>query len=615
MALLSTAFSGCVELLGEPGGDAAASSIAKKVVWTLDEDVMEDSDAKFEDLVKIRLEYTHKGASMPAEALTFRYRNANGELRENPGSQFTAAPQIREGDVITISGVNITSGLVVSRGDDVLAKRGNLDDQWFRIHNAPIPLFSKQQGVVNFDVDSSAGFRFNATGIPDETMTVHRAFANVQGRVTGPLAIKTLQPAAGPRIELTADLVADLDMLLEARITEDGQTYEAGMELRDFVGELDGLGTLQFNPAGQLTHTGESGRVFVDGHVYMWDDEHSRASNYEPEDMEHPWIDETEAYAEEPVDTEEPLEQWLVDFLVSLWSMEVAVGDDYRFHFGYDGSDAEVEFDYIIQIVAEETRDVAGKPMPAYRVSQLANLVVDLPNGVDATFDVVRGTYWVSKDSYLPLYSQISSSRSFSRADAETFLQALDEDIPYDLPETFVLVLSGEQILKMTSYSGDFTIAPIVGILLGNAGSYGMFGAPSMFLLPMRAAGTEASYAHSIPPAPMLGWHQDEFGDRLTVVQASNDGDWSDIAVRMTSFPQGEIFVTPTIDGEQRERVRVAYYGSDPVTWDPTPILAGDYLTFCVDGVIAPDIDIEILFNPSYQPLFATTFSSVGPCS
>ena len=614
LVLLSTAFSGCVELLGEPGDEMGASSIAKKVVWTLDEDAFEDSDASFEDIVKTRLEYTHKGASVPSESLTFRYLNAKGEPREHPATQFTAAPQIREGDVIAITGVNITSGLVVARGSDVLAKRGNLEDHWFRADNAPLPFYSTKAGAANFEVDSSGGFRFNATGITAEDMMVHRAFANVQGRVTGPLSITTLQPAAGPRIEISADLAADLEMLLEARITEDGNTYEAGMELRDFVGELDGLGTLQFNPSGRLTHTGDSGRVFVDGQIYMWDDNHSRASNYQPEDMDHPWINVNEAYAEEPVESEEPMEAWLVDFLTKLWSMEVAVGDDYRFHFEYDSMDAEVEFDYIIQIVQEEAREVGGKSMPAYRVSQLANLVVDFPNGIDATFDVVRGTYWVSKDSYLPLYAQISSSRSFNRADAETFLNALDEDVPYELPETFVLVLSGEQILKLTSYSGDFTIAPIVGILLGNAGSYGMFGAPSMFVLGSDL-GMEEEHAYAMPVAPMLGWHNDELADRLTVVQASNDGDWSDIAVRLTSFPQGPVYVTPMIGGMQREPILVEFYGSEPLTWERTPILAGDYLTFCVDGVVATDVDLEILFEPSYVPLFATRFASLGPCA
>lgn len=616
LALLSISFSGCVELLGEPGGESGTSAIAKKVVWSINEDSFDDSDATFEDFVKTRLEYTHQGAAMPAEAVMFRYVNENGQLRDNAGSQFTSAPQIREGDVITITGVNITSGLVVSRGDEVLAKRGNLEDKWFRVDGTPIPFFSTKAGAANFEVDSSAGFRFNATGIVAEDMTVHRAFANVQGRVTGPLAIKTLQPADGPRIEMTADLAADLDMLLEAKITEEGTTYEAGIELRDFIGELEGLGTLQFDPAGKLMRTGDSGNVFVDGQVYIWDDEHSRASNYQPDDMEHPWINVTEPYSEENVeDSDESVEAWLVDFLTKLWSMEVAVGDDYRFNFEYDGDDAAVQFDYIIQIVAEESREVGGKLLPAYRVSQLANLIVDFPNGVDATFDVVRGTYWVSKDSYLPIYAQISSSRSFNRADAEQFLKAVDEDVPYELPETFVLVLSGEQTLKLTSYSGDFTIAPIVGVLLGNAGSYGMFGAPSMFLLPMRAVGAQEEYEYAMPAAPMMGWQTDEVGDRMTVVQASNDGDWSQIAVRQTSYSQNDVFVTPTLNGVQHERRLVEFYGSEPLTWEHTPILAGDSLKFCVEGLLSQEVPIEILFEPSYVTMFSTTFSSVGPCT
>ncbi|HEX9816298.1 MAG TPA: hypothetical protein VGB18_04905, partial [Candidatus Thermoplasmatota archaeon] len=498
---------------------------------------------------------------------------------------------------------------------EVLAKRGNLDDKWFTIENVPVPFFSTKVGSANFEVDSSAGFRFNATGISAEDMTVHRAFANVQGRVTGPLSIKSLQPVAGPRIEVNADLTADLDMLLEARITEDGTTYEVGLELRDFVGELEGLGMLQFDPSGKLTRSGGSGHVFADGNVYMWDGEHSRASNHQPDDMEHPWINITEAYSEENVEDEESVEAWLVDFLTKLWSMEVAVGDDYRFNFEHDGDDASVQFDYIIQIVAEEPREVGGESMPSYRVSQLANLIVDFPNGVDATFDVVRGTYWVSKDSYLPIYAQISSSRSFNRADAEKFLMALDEDVPYELPETFVLVLSGEQILKLTSYSGDFTIAPIVGVLLGNAGSYGLMGAPSLFLMRATASGFDEEYGHAMPMAPALGWSVDEFGDRLTVVHASNDGDWSQIALRQTSYSQNALYVTPTINGVQQQRVHVEFYGSEPITYQYASILAGDSLTFCVDGVLEQDVQLEILFQPSHMPLFETTFSSVGPCT
>lgn len=615
LALLSTAFSGCVELLGEPGGESGTSVIAKKVVWSMDEDSMGDGDSTFEDFVKTRLEYTHKGATMPAEAVLFRYHSEKGQLRENAGSQFTAAPQIREGDVITISGVNITSGLVVSRGDEVLAERGSIDANWFTIDNTDVPFSSSKPGAANFELDSSAGFRFNATGITAEDMMVHRAFANVEGRVKGPMTIKTLLPAEGPRMELSADLAATLAMLLEAKITEEGNTYEAGMELRDFVGELDGLGTLQFDQSGKLLRTGDSAHIFVDGKFYMWDDEHSRASNHQPDDMEHPWINVSEPYTEEDVeDSSEPMEAWLREFLTKLWSMEVAVGDDYRFNFEYDGEEASVQFDYIIQIVAEESRDVGGKAMPAYRVSQLANLIVDFPNGVDATFDVVRGTYWVSKESYLPIYAQISSSRSFNRADAEKFLMALDEDVPYELPETFVLVLSGEQILRLTSYTGDFTIAPIVGVLLGNAGSYGMLGAPSMFLL-TGGIGSEESYGQAMPAPPMLGWNTDELGDRLTVVQASGDADWSQMAVRTMSDAENAIYVTPIIGGVQQQRRHVEFYGSEPITWEHTPILAGDSLTFCFDGVLAQGVMLQVLFEPSNTAMFETTFSSIGPCT
>ena len=61
--------------------------------------------------------------------------------------------------------------------------------------------------------------------------------------------------------------------------------------------------------------------------------------------------------------------------------------------------------------------------------------------------------------------------------------------------------------------------------------------------------------------------------------------------------------------------MHVGFYGSSPVTYARTPILAGDYLTFCLEGVSTSGVNIEILYDPTYETMFSQTFSQIGPCA
>src|SRR5687767_10486127 len=153
---------GCIiELPGADGPADKPAVITKKVVVTIEPDKMErDEDPRFEDYVKTRFEYRHEGSDAAADGVTAQFLDDKGTSVTLPLDRFTTQPTLRNGDVITISGANLTSGLVLRQGDQVLAQRGSFEADWFNIEGVPIPLTSTMPGTVDYKVDSEGKFEF-----------------------------------------------------------------------------------------------------------------------------------------------------------------------------------------------------------------------------------------------------------------------------------------------------------------------------------------------------------------------------------------------------------------------------------------------------------------------
>jgi hypothetical protein len=119
---LAVAFSGCVlpDFLGdsEPG----TSPIMKKAVLTIDSDDMDGE--RFSDYLKVSFSYVHEGSSASSSSVTFDFFDEDGKQRSRPASQYTSKGSIESGDIVVVTGVNITSGLVVRQGEKVPASCG-----------------------------------------------------------------------------------------------------------------------------------------------------------------------------------------------------------------------------------------------------------------------------------------------------------------------------------------------------------------------------------------------------------------------------------------------------------------------------------------------------------
>lgn len=615
------AFSGCLLALDEDETAIEDYVIAKKVTVNINDDT-EDAD-RFEEVVKTRMEYRHHGADVAPSALTASYTAENGAARTDPLSRFTGAALIKNGDLITINGVNLTSGLVIKQGDTLVAERGGLSASWFKVENIPLPVRSTQEGVALYGLFSEAKVQFEATNFEaDEEMFIERVKGSARAAMEGTSTIRTRVGSIGPRLELVTEAKPDIDFLVEARVNQEGRTYDAGARIYDDRGSFNGEGMLQFDAAHRLQRGGWGGSQFFDMRVQVWDQDHPRSSNYEPDDVEHPLVDERQEYREEEVGggDEFTIDQWAIDFLTRLWSMEVGVGDDYRLHFEEKGSEYSpaVTFDFIIQVAADDERTIAGKVIPTHRVSQRAALIVK-PQGKDAAdFDIFRSTYWIARDSHLPVYVQSSHSQTFSREKILSLFEFMGEEAPKRLPDAAKLILTEKTTVALKEYSGNFAISPIVGLIAANQGWFtGIMGAASVFMLASDIGSETAE------PAPVVSFSYDETMDRIQVLSSASGADWSRLTVGLTQAPSnGATVNVGADDGDDTYVNEAAFAGTSAnnvlassgtsLSSSYRSISGGDFIEFC--GSQATSAIIEVRDQVANSVLYRVSLSSIAAC-
>ena len=605
VTLVLTTFAGCVIPLleGEPG-DAGPQSIVKKAVLTIDPG-NEGGDA-IEDFLKVSFEYTHMGASVASADLTAEYTAANGDRRTRQLSSFTSKTTLEKGDVVTIPGANITSGLLIQQGQDLIAGRANPGQSWFMIDGVPVPAFSSQAGQALYKITSSAGFSASGSDFDIDDTHVNTMSANIKGAITGDLRLTTSLPAtSGPRMEVKLIANPTLEVDVSASLRDSEGTYEAGAKTRDMAGTFDITAMAQFDRSFELQKTGFGYDAFFDGRAHVWDREHPKSQNFEPEEIEHPMLDEDMAYEESDFTSEgEGPEGWIVNFLQNLWSAEVGVGDDYRVHFSMSFDDGGASYDLIIQITADEPRTVGGHTYPSYRVSQTANLIVDPPNRSETTFDLIKTTYWVDKQSHLPVYAQGTYTRNFNRDDIQKFLDTLGEEAPVTVPANAALVLQGDQLMELQGYSGNLNVAPLFGLILANPSDIGgaMPGVASLFFL-MGGMGESSSSEPAPMPVPGYDFTRDEANDQLTVAVASSDAEWSRTMI------QADQDFSFRLNGGSQVGVPAFEWRNVRDSWQP--MQAGDVIQLCVQGALPSGLFVSFQDAPTNTMMGQFNFDSV----
>lgn len=609
LTLLAASFSGCILIDGDTGTQAEA--IVRKVAVNVDADD-EDSE-RIEDYVQTALEYRHAGEAVATDQVTVEFFDETGKDRKEPISRFKSGGTLKPGDVVVIPKANLTSGLVVRQGSVVLAQRDGLRADWLKVEDVPLPVAVSKDGTAKYAIESEGQFRFKAedfTFKEDESNAFYElAEIDIRAENAGTMEVKSTFPAVGPRLALIGAFHASAAVQGNVIQFDDGRRTENGGRANADA-FANGTFILQFDTNRQLDKYGFKGDVWADGDVVAWDEEHPKSSNWHPEDLDHPFIDEEEAYTEEKYEEsgEAPPASFL-DFLNRLWGMTLGVGDELRFHSGYDEKGDGFSFDYVAQILGEDRRTVKAGSFDTLHISQRA-VFEARHRGEQREFEVIQQSTWVDKVSHLPVFEQATYSKSFDRGDVERILNAFGEDAPVTLPDEVDVVLQGETTSQLMERSSDLLVAPVItfggfanGAATGYGGAFAAFSGLSDQLY-------EDDYEYP-EPMPMISINADEPSDRLVVTSASSGADWSRLTVELRDITTG----TRVCVGDDSDP---AYY-NEPTTADcddigdtnvltedapgvmlaasSDPIDAGDYLEFCAN---LPSSDVQLRLTDTW---------------
>lgn len=535
----AAAFSGCV-IISEGEPSIKPDRIIKKATLSLDE-TTEDAET-LDDILDVRFEYRHEGDPVDPADVMVEYLGTDGEAHEEPLSEFTNQGTVEHGDIITISPVNLTSGLSIEQGGQTLASRGSVSEDWLWATGYPLPVASDETGVASYALKGDSEFRLSASdfSFDDESGEGGRyesVDASWEAHGDGSLVAKTTSRSTGPRIDVEADLEGDSDFEFDTVMVADGEEQNAGAR-GNFESRLTGLVRFQFGSDRELETVGSSSDIWADGDVVAWDPDHPKRENWHPEDIEHPMIDEEMEYEEDTVEWDpEDVDEIGVEFLARLWSMDVGVGDEYRFHAGYGDEEAgDFSMDVVVQIIKRERRSVGAGSFDTYRVSQSVSVLTDSPAFGSSDFDVADFTIWVDSATHLPVYEQGSYARSFDQEDIERIFESMGEFAPVTAPKDASLVLSGEWSIELEDYSGDFAISPIAGVTGVGGGGQFLAAAASGFML-LSDIGSDDYEA-----APSFSVTTDEELDAVEVVSASTDADWNRLQMKPSIDVQWIVF-------------------------------------------------------------------------
>lgn len=345
---------------------------------------------------------------------------------------------------------------------------------------------------------------------------VDRLSAQLSQRVAGSVHATVALPAEGPRLAFSSALEATAGATVDASIQSDGESYggtlDASYTVRVIASEL----ALQFDAGRELSSITRQAQASIAGEAQgtgdfrFGEDGHTMAE------------EESFGPVTEPFTAEAQATEAFVRFLSNAWGLDMAPGDELAFQF--DVPDAPILARFVSQVLAIESRNVAGEVRQAFKVSDSMTIDLD-PLGVSPQHFAYDYLYWIDTQSHLPLYMQGQVERTFGQGELQAYLetttQALepDGDVRFQLPPGASLTLSLDSTFEMAADSTDLATSA----LLGSAGAR---------LVPMAAAsllwgagfgtgGGRGGYAEE--PAhwvPEVGFAFDDVAATITVVRA-----------------------------------------------------------------------------------------------
>ncbi len=608
-ALTSATFAGCIFADEKPEKKQDPDPIVKKVEILVNDETT-DSD-RLEDVFHTWFEYHHKGDAAEAGDVTVTYTYEDGEERTEPLSRHAASSRIKAGDTVKISNVNLTSGLVVKKGDQVLAAREGLRADWLKVAGAPVPLSSSRDGVARYNLDGSSSVEFNARDFEmneEEGGEVERVEADWEAGLDGDITLRSSAGDGAPTLTLDAETSFDTSAFVDAVLRDDDERVNMGAE-GSLAAWLNFTVKLFFDHSRQLEKVGSAASLYADGDFTSWDPDHPRGEDWRPEDVEHPLVDERKAYEEETVEDLDPADEEAIEFLTKIWGMQLGVGDEYALHASPDDAEGDSEFriDVVIQVLARESRKVDAGTRDTFKIGQEVQIYARTPESDELEFQVIRSTLWIDRDTYLPVFEQGSITRSFDRRDLYEIYKNFGEDAPFTFPRSVGLTIETDFSLELVEYSGDFRTAPVVGLLGFSS------------VLPLVAG---ASFARSDlgdeeeEARPAISFELDEDDDVLRVSSAGAGANWNRLEIQAT---RPLAFSLNSSAGANGTSADLPAYEWTEITSAWRSVYAGDYVALCgggsFDGAAQSEVGILIRDSESWSILSTHEFVSIAACA
>lgn len=592
------ALAGCQGLVDAFGGDDGDATAARIIESSFTEATFErlagidGPDQALAALFDARFEYTHGGADADPDDLQASYLDEEGTHRTKPLGRFTTASSLSAGDVVTIAGVHVASHLTVSKGSSDLVVRPAVEKDWFTLAGAPLPLAADPGALASWSMEGSGGMRLaiedDTVEVDGERIDIRDFLYDLSSRASGDMDLRFEADA----LTFSGDMAGDvaLELAVDASRTMDGQTV--GMKgAVDGTAEWDADGKTVYTFArGELVKVGASGSVHADASYDGYMEMDGEREELDDRDVPHPLVDENLPYTEEDVGLDGLEDPMVIDFFTRLWSADLAVGDRISITVDQDG----LALDYEVEVAGADSRDLAGKALPTFRV--LERMSYDAPGADPITSEA---TYWVDRESHLPVFAQIEESHILGAEDLQGLMGVTD--LPLDLPD-LEIVYTTKGTFRLEEHQEGLAVPGLLAMQgLRSGGVMGGAAAMSIPGMGFPAEGMDVS-------APEVSFTKDEADDRLTVVRASAGLDWSEFMLRA----DGAEGMYLALNGPASEAgTRVSGHG----TFLPMADLgAGDFLSFCVSGSTASDVEVMLTHVPSNALTGSHTFSSIAAC-
>ena len=410
-AIMSVAMAGCI-------GGPSTGTFGREIALLLDDETISSAGGADspEDILNavatVYFRYSHLGKAESVTGLTVKFASPNGRPAEVPMSSLTARTELVNGDSIRIGPTSMTSGVSIWRGQELVAQRQLDFVPWLEASGYPLPIAADAGGKATWKLDGSMAVTGNLQGLNMSGMQMETGMAALEATLAGTISMSASGRGENITLDTAMDMVSHGTALLQATVDD----IDYGLD-GSFDASADGNIALQFL-AGQLQSMTTQGSATVDGHLYLWGENSTRAEKIEPSYVPHPFFANSFGPTTEPF-PEIPVQETIAAFLAALWSMTFEPGDFVTVIYEVaDGSTLE----YDMRVAGKENRNVGGTTFSALRIEGRVEF-----SSQSFSLDAIRFTNWVDSESYLPIEIKQETTYNFTAQDLRSWAAFLGD--------------------------------------------------------------------------------------------------------------------------------------------------------------------------------------------